>query len=170
MSVRSPRRFLGGLALIFLTVGMLAVFAMAVASVLYITGGSGLGREVSAEAPTSDGDDDDLTTPLAPTARIAVNDAGIGSVACEQSPSSAVDPPPYVVSLLDVDGGPDPIAIEVRLTRADGASYLDVVEFSASPMSETVLPQVVPNSFDPELTSCSVTAIQRGRRVLLTGR
>ena len=161
MSVSSPRRVLGGLALIFLTVGMLLLFAMAIASVLYITSDNGFGPRVSADGNTSQ-------SPLSYTPQVEINALGVGGLTCQRGEANSATSPPFFLWASYVEGDPDPLIVEVRLSDGNGTGYARLVNFGVIGSSSAQVAAEVPNSFDPAYGVCTITAVQRGHQLVIT--
>lgn len=160
-------RLVRSIVLVILTVVMLVAFSLAVASLLRIGSGSG-GLTPGAAAEVID------ETVAAPEAapsmsELAFDGAGIATLDCRRSAADTTNNPPFMVIIGGASSDPDPLAVAVDLIALDGSHHPRVVTFPVTAVSPTI-EATIPDSFDPSFDSCTVTAIQRGQRIVITGR
>ncbi|MEM7337602.1 MAG: hypothetical protein AAF467_03075 [Actinomycetota bacterium] len=180
------RSLTAGILALMMVVGVFIALAFAVASVLLVRDGSEAVETVAVDdtaAPTVTEPDVDLdepeptpapdTTPTsevveptaaAPAASLStIESPGVGQVSCSGPDNGGG----FAVGVRDADIDAEPVVVAFDLVKTDGTRDQRIVEVSVAGRSEaSVAVTATPGS---PYSTCEITAIQRGERVLITG-
>ena len=157
-------RLLRAALLVGLTAVLLVAFVVAIASLASVQESDQLTTDVAAEA--SDEPSPDPASPTPSPGGLSLNSAGIGSIDCRRTSASGAS---FQVILGSVEPDPDSLVVAVALRTEDEVAHPRTVQFSITAVTEVVFTDV-PDSSNPSFVTCSITAIQRGRQVLITGQ
>ena len=105
--------------------------------------------------------------PLEPITSVPLGPEGTGSVTCARSEDEESG---YALQVVNPGDEPEDILVAIDLVEAEGFRSSRTVSVTAAPPGETVA-VAVPDSADTNrFTGCTITAVQQGKQVTLTGR